>query len=736
MVSLAEIFNLKGKGFFKMPFSILITAISVLLSNYSYADAPIDAVLLIDSSGSMRLTDPQKLRLDGARLFIDSLQDGDRISLVDFAESGREIRGLTDNAAIDAVKIDLIKVGDSGEYTDLLLGLKKARELLSSGGRSDAHKSIVLISDGKMDPKPEVASAKVQTDKLFAEEIPALKSQGIKVFTIAFSQLADQRLLADIATMTGGDHRFSKDATGLKDAFLGLARAVDLATKSEISKSAPIKISSNIVKSFKLSEGLEQAIFYINRGNSHEVFIRGPGLDNFSAASAPSDVIWHRDGQFDFVTIAKPSGGEWYVSGLESKDNFATVLSNLKLGLEYSSEEISVGEILRVEAKFFESRKPINLPALFRTLKYSFQVVPMDKISEPVIRGNLHDDGKDGDIRGADGTFATEFSMNEAGIYRVILQVEGPNLSRENVANFKVTPRLLKIKLMENAVAPIKSKDKFEEGPEGASKEELEDAFKITLSPLGQSVRERLVKLRVTNSVGATYNIAIPGNKNAKSEFLIPVSTLPASGKYEVQAQLGGTLKGRMVSARSNSIDYVYKAKEIVIESPEVIARRKAEARSKMIINTVVSPAIVTLFNVLCGLFALSIVKKHLATIIVEEEKFATPDGAIRLLDELEKRYSTSDVDLNDPTLAPDKLAKVLEKAALTEAELLKAANQSYDDSGSAVASSPEASSGAEIATAGPITEAQVQQPVESELDEETKKLLAEVEGQVEQMKG
>jgi hypothetical protein len=191
-----------------------------------------------------------------------------------------------------------------------------------------------------------------------------------------------------------------------------------------------------------------------------------------------------------------------------------------------------------------------------------------------------------------------------------------------------------------------------------------------------------------------------------------------------------------MVSARSNSIDYVYKAKEIVIESPEVIARRKAEARSKMIINTVVSPAIVTLFNVLCGLFALSIVKKHLATIVVEEEKFATPDGAIRVLDELEKRYSTSDVDLNDPTLAPDKLAKVLEKAALTEAELLKAANQSYDDSGSAVASSPEASSGAEIATAGPITEAQVQQPVESELDEETKKLLAEVEGQVEQMKG
>jgi uncharacterized protein (TIGR03503 family) len=736
MVSVAEILNLKGKGFFKIPLSILITAISVLLSNYSYADAPLDSVLLIDSSGSMRLTDPQKLRLEGARLFIDSLQDGDRISLLDFAESGREIRGLTENSARDAVKIDLIKVGDSGEYTDLLLGLKKARELLVSGGRAEAQKSIVLISDGKMDPKPEIASAKIQTDRLFAEEIPALKSQGIKVFTIAFSQLADQRLLADIATMTGGEHRFSKDATGLKDAFIGLARAVDLATKKEVTPVVAEKSQVNIVRAFKLSEGLEQAIFYINRGDSSGLDISGPGTQSFNYFSHSSNITWYRDGQFDFVTVAKPKGGEWYISGLESKDNFATVLSNLKLGLEYSSEEVSVGEVLRVEAKFFESRKPINLPALFRTLKYSFQVVPMDKISEPVLRGNLHDDGKDGDVRAADGTFATEFAINEAGIYRVILQVEGPNLSRENVANFKVTPRLLKIKLMENSVAPLKSKDKFEEGSEGVTREELEDAFKITLSPLGQSVRERLVKLRVTNSVGATYNIAIPGNKNAKSEFLIPVSTLPASGKYEVQAQLGGTLKGRMVSARSNSIDYNYKAKEIVIESPEVIARRKAEARSKIIVNTVISPAIVTLFNVLCGLFALSIVKKHLATIVVEEEKFAMPDGAIRLLDELEKRYSTTDVDLNDPSLAPDKLAKVLEKAALTEAELLKAANQSYDDSGSALAASPEAESGAEIATAGPITEAQAQQPVESELDEETKKLLAEVEGQVDQMKG
>jgi uncharacterized protein (TIGR03503 family) len=722
---------------------LFVTVLSVLAPFCAKAETPIDAVLLIDASGSMRLTDPKKLRLEGARSFINSLEEGDRLSLVDFADQGREIRSLTEKGSFDAIKLDLLKVSDSGEYTDILLGLTKAREILSKNGRPSARKVVLLISDGKMDPRPEVADSKTQTEKLFSQEIPSLKGDGIQVFSLAFSQLADQKILSDIATMTGGSYRYSPDAAGLESAFSGLIKAVD--TEAVIAKT-PIKKVGKVSRLFKLSEGLDQAIFYVNRGESAAITLVSPSQDVISQSTKSENILWHQEGGFDFVTIQKPEGGEWLVSGLESKENFATVLSNLKLGLDYSSEEVSVDEPLRIEAKFFESRKPINLPSFFRTLSYSFQVVSMDKISEPVVRGTLHDDGKDGDIRAEDGVFATEFTLPEPGIYRIILQVEGPTVARENMANFKVTPRLLTIKLAERDLNNEKSAHGgsavHEETEAKLETEKLEDAFKITLSPVGQAVKERLVKLRVTNAAGASYTLAIPGNKNLKSEFLVPVSLLPGSGTYDVQAQMAGSLKGRLVSARSNTVSYVYAAPEKLIESVEVIAHKDRSAgRAESSSNPLIGSLLITLINLACGLFALSVVKKHLASMVVEEEHYVSPEGAVIALRELDKKYAMTDVDLSAQIFAPANLAKILQKAALTEAELQKAVNLPSEGSSltpavESIAAEPiQAQPAAEIATAAPITEAQAASAVESELDEETRRLLEQVGDQVDKMR-
>jgi uncharacterized protein (TIGR03503 family) len=724
---------------------LFVAVLSVLAPFCAKAETPIDAVLLIDASGSMRLTDPKKLRLDGARSFIDSLDAGDRLALVDFADQGREIRSLTEKGSFDAVKLDLLKVSDSGEYTDILLGLTKARELLSKNGRPNARKVVLLISDGKMDPRPEIGTSKAQTEKLFSQEIPAFKSDDIRVFSLAFSQLADQKMLSDIAAMTGGAYRFSPDATGIESAFSGLIKAVDVDTQGAVAR-APSKKVGKISRMFKLSEGLEQAIFYVNRGKSAAITLLSPSQEAISQSEQSENVLWHQDGEFDFVTIQKPEGGEWVVSGLESKENFATVLSNLKLGLDYSSEEVSVDEPLRIEAKFFESRKPINLPSFFRSLSYSFQVVPMDKISEPVIRGTLHDDGKNGDIRSDDGVFATEFTLQEPGIYRVILQVEGPTVARENMANFKVTPRLLTIKLAERDLSNEKSAHGNQTGHEDAEAkletEKLEDAFKITLSPVGQAVKERLIKLRVTNAAGAAYTLAIPGNKNLKSEFIVPASLLPGSGTYDVQAQMAGSLKGRLVSARSNTVSYVYTAPAKLIESVEVIAHKdKTSAKAADSSNPLLGSFMITLINLACGLFALSIVKKHLMSMVVEEEHYASPEGAVIVLSELDKKYAMTEVDLSAQIFAPANLTKILQKAALTEAELQKAVSMPLESaspaesSDSTSAEPKQDSAQAEIATAETITEAQAESAVESELDEETRRLLEQVGEQVDKMR-
>jgi uncharacterized protein (TIGR03503 family) len=680
----------------------------------------------------MKITDPKKLRAEAARSLIEGLNSRDRVALVEFSDVGKDIRGLTDSASFEMLKLDLAGINDNGEFTDVLMGLSRAREILTTYGRADAQKIVLLVSDGKMDPRPEVGSQSTQSDKLMNQEIPNLRNSGVRVYSIGFSKLADQKLLTDISSMTGGKFEFSPEASGLVDAFGSLAKEIDLTISQPI---PDLPVAGKISRAFRISEGLDEIIFYINRGRSAAVRVVTPRNKTYSKILHPNSVSWHQEGRFDFITIREPEGGDWIVSGLESKDNFATVLSNLKLGIEFSTIEVGIEDPVRLEARFYESRKPINLPELFKTMKYSFQVVPLDRISEPVIRGNLHDDGKDGDVKAKDGTYATEFALDESGNYKVVLQVDGPVISQEHVANFKVIPRLLNIEIVDSQPesssehGSVTEKTLTEVEPAGGA------AIKIALSQYGQAVKDRSLKLKITNSSGASRTIPVPGKGSMKTEFFVPLTALQQSDTYEIQALLAGSQRGKLISASSNKLTHTY---TVPVKPVAKSSRSKSSSHGKNEESSIFKPFILTLVNLLCGLLALSLIKKHLAKVVVEQERFVSPDGAIRTLAELDKRYEAAEVNLKDPAFSIGNINKILEKAALTEDELQAAIVQGVDDLSTAnqeALSDQPATAAAEPVANTQITEAEVKAEVESEVDEETKKLLEQVSEQVEKMK-
>ena len=55
----------------------------------------VDAVLLIDSSGSMAKNDPDKLRVPAAKLFMSLLGEEDRLGLISFSDNGYPVLHLT-----------------------------------------------------------------------------------------------------------------------------------------------------------------------------------------------------------------------------------------------------------------------------------------------------------------------------------------------------------------------------------------------------------------------------------------------------------------------------------------------------------------------------------------------------------------------------------------------------------------------------------------------------------------
>ena len=178
----------------------------------------LDVALVIDQSFSMRRTDPERLRVAAAKVFVDLAASGRRIRsicVIGFDRWSYTLLPLTtpsDKArchrAIDRV--------DSLGQTNMDAALQRAHQELRKG--KSPGKAVVLLSDGKNDPIDYN-----NTHRTFAK----LKWP---VYTIGLSKEADARTLALIARQTGGRYYPAPTNQELHDIFSRICFALDRQT--------------------------------------------------------------------------------------------------------------------------------------------------------------------------------------------------------------------------------------------------------------------------------------------------------------------------------------------------------------------------------------------------------------------------------------------------------------------------------------------------------------------------
>ena len=158
---------------------------------------PLEMVLAIDSSASMRETDPDDKRLDAARVFVMKMEPArDKVGLVSWNEGiDFSIPPTDDFAAI----LEAIGRVDSGRGTNLDRGLKEAIDLLSAdgstAGRDGGARIVIILSDGDGDYTKSGRRG---------SQAERAKDEGIVVYTVGLmlSDPAKDNLL-DIAETTG-----------------------------------------------------------------------------------------------------------------------------------------------------------------------------------------------------------------------------------------------------------------------------------------------------------------------------------------------------------------------------------------------------------------------------------------------------------------------------------------------------------------------------------------------------
>lgn len=162
----------------------------------------LDLALSIDSSGSMVWNDPDGLRREAAKNFVDALLPEDRAAVIDFDSSARVLQNLTTNK--DAVKGAIDRIDDVGG-TSISAGVRAANTVLANNNDADRGRVMILLTDG---------------DGTWSNfYLTQAKQNLITIYTIGLGSAVNSGLLSTIASETGGKYHQVDNASELPEVF-------------------------------------------------------------------------------------------------------------------------------------------------------------------------------------------------------------------------------------------------------------------------------------------------------------------------------------------------------------------------------------------------------------------------------------------------------------------------------------------------------------------------------------
>lgn len=199
------------------------------VENQPNPDVQLVAALDLDSSGSMRSTDPDELRKEAAKQFVDQLGTSDEVGVFDFGagtsaplRSTRLLADFTSNSTTVEDAIDRVAAsGGTPMYASITEVLEYFDAKYPVGA---ANRSLVVLGDGT----PNGGGGEATT-------CAAAQAAAIPINTIGFGPAADESpraqpravdVLRNLADCSGGAYTGVVEASELSEAFTTFGQAV------------------------------------------------------------------------------------------------------------------------------------------------------------------------------------------------------------------------------------------------------------------------------------------------------------------------------------------------------------------------------------------------------------------------------------------------------------------------------------------------------------------------------
>ena len=374
-----------------------------------------DLRLLVDVSGSMQSTDPNKLREPALELLVRLLPEGVRAGIWAF---GTEVEALVPHQPVDLAWQKQARTAIAGlESRALFTHIGAALESASydraeSDPDRDVH--IILLTDGMVDVSPDAAVNAREQERVVRQLVPELAAAGYRIHTIGLSDRADSTLLQNIAQAADGLFIEARSPDQLMDSLLGIFQ-----------QSVPTNVLPIENGRFLVDESVREFTALIMRPEGEaDVQLVSPAGKNYGKDSAELGLSWHHTADYDLITQADPQSGYWSLQGSLTQSSRVSVISNMQLQVEplitnpLAGQEQTLEFWLQNEQGLITDSEFLSLLAVKVRLVGPGERFPID------LRWR-------GDRPPSDGRYQMVLpALDQPGDYRLTLELDGKTFQR------------------------------------------------------------------------------------------------------------------------------------------------------------------------------------------------------------------------------------------------------------------------------------------------------------------
>jgi hypothetical protein len=379
----------------------------------------------------MAENDPDTLRKEAAKQFIDLADSDIQIGVVDFDHRTKMLAELT--FAIDTTdpkdeknKLkDAVDLIDAYGDTDIAQGLQKGFEVLSNSTTFTARKAAVLLTDG-VDNDP----------KTLDEYVGNYVANGWSVYTIGLGPGVNEGLLKQIAKATLEGEYYPVTQGNIQLVYNKILAKITLKSVVLASPSGFINQDQTLEKGVSVDEWVTKADFTLSWGGSTiEMVLVDPSGTVITPDIAPTLGIGYQVAPtYVIYTVDNPMQGAWKmrITGTdippegEPYSIVVTGTSDFITNLLPFEPHYVIGDTVRIGIRISEKTGDTAHPIIGATT--SVTVVRPDGRIEVL---NLFDDGAHNDNAAGDGIYAGDYTnVDILGTYLIRVSVQN-GFSRE-----------------------------------------------------------------------------------------------------------------------------------------------------------------------------------------------------------------------------------------------------------------------------------------------------------------